>query len=133
MPALANMTVKKNDGATDVTYTGISPASGDGSPAVWRNESVGVAANHRPEYRLSSKDGKSGSARIVRSTYVYPQIATNTTTTLTSVVTSAKCTTEWELPKGMSQADINEFAAQLANLHDHALIVSCVQAGVSAT
>jgi hypothetical protein len=133
MPSLANMTVKKNDGTTDVTYTGISPASGDGSPATWRNESIGVAANHRPELRLSSKDGKSGSARILRATYVFPQIATNTTTTLTSVVTSAKFTGEWELPKGMASTDVNEFAAQIANLIDHSLIVSCVQSGVSAT
>jgi len=32
MPSMADITVKKNDGTTDVTYTAISAASGDKSP-----------------------------------------------------------------------------------------------------
>jgi hypothetical protein len=133
MPNLANITVKKFDGTTDVIYTGVSPASGDGSPAVWRNEAIGVAANHRPELRLTSKDVKSGKARGLRATYAYPQIATNTTTSLTSVVDTMRVSADWDIPKGMSQTDINEAAYQFGNLMAAALIKSCTASGYSAT
>lgn len=35
MPQMANITVKKADGTTDVVYTALTPAGGDNSPARW--------------------------------------------------------------------------------------------------
>ncbi len=133
MPSLANITVKKNDGTTDITYTGVVPSSGDGTPAVWKSQSVGSAPAHQPEFRLSSKEAKQGGSRAARSTYSYPQIATNTTTSLTSVVDRASAATDWQFPKGMSQSDINEFVSQYANLLVSTLVKDCVKSGYSAT
>lgn len=48
MPTLSNITVKKNDGTTDVIYTGVAPSAGDKSPAVLRNNSLGSAAAFHP-------------------------------------------------------------------------------------
>jgi len=132
MPALANITVKKNDGTTDIVYTGVSPASGD-QPAVWKAQTVGTAPAHQPELRLAAKDADKGSKRAVRSTFVYPQIATNTTTSITSVVDKASADTNWRFPKGMSQADINEFVSQYANLLVATLVKDCIKSGFSAT
>lgn len=133
MPNAANITVKKFDGTTDVIYTSVSPSPGDGAPAIWRNQTVGSAAAHYPEFRLSSREGSAGKERRLRSTYLYPQIAANSTTGVTSVVEKATASTDWVVPKGMSTVDIQQFAAQYANLLAAAIIKQCVVDGVSAT
>lgn len=133
MPSIANVTVKKNDGVTDIVYTVKSPAAGDTVPAIWRADSVGTAPSHQPEFRLTAREASKGAARALRSTFVYPQIATNTTTSVTSVVNKAMAATDWTCPKGMSAADINEFASQYANLLASAIVKSCVKDGYSAS
>lgn len=110
----ANITVKKNDGTTDIIYTAKGGANGN-LPAIWQAPG-GNAQQHQPEFRLSSRDTVRGADRNLRSTYRYPQVATNTTTGVTSVVNTARARTDWDFPKSMSQADINEFVSQYANL-----------------
>lgn len=129
MPQMANITVKKNDGTTDITYTAMTPSGGDGVPAVWRATSVGSASAHHPELRLVSKEQSRGSKRHVRATYVYPETATNSTTGVTSVVDRAIGSADFTLPKGMAQVAINEFAAQFANLLASALAKDSVKSG----
>jgi hypothetical protein len=133
MPALADITIKKNDGTTDITYVGQQPSSGDGTQAVWRATSVGTAPSHAPELRLLARDGDNGKKRALRSTYVYPQIATNTTTGITAVTDRASFDGNWSFSKGMDQDDINEFASQIANLIASSLFKACIKGGYSAS
>lgn len=133
MPSAANITVKKNDGTTDIVYTTVEPSSGNATPATWKSQTVGTAPAHQPEFRLSSRDAKSGASRALRSTYVYPQVATDTTTSVTSVIDRASAATDWTFPKGMDQAVINEFVSQYANLLVSTLVKDCVKQGYSAT
>lgn len=133
MPSIANITVKKNDGTTDITYSAVTPSSGDKTAAVWKSQTVGTAPAHQPEFRLASREGNQGKSRASRSTYAYPQIATNTTTGLTSVVDRAMAATDWTFAKSMSQSDINEFVSQYANLLVATLVKDCVKSGYSAT
>ncbi len=133
MPQIANLTVKKNDGTTDIVYTYVAPSSGDGVPAIWKSQSVGTAQAHQPEFRLTSRDASKGAKRALRSTYAYPQIATNSTTGITSVVDKAMADTNWVFPKGMAQADINEFVSQYANLLVQTLVKDCAKSGYSAS
>lgn len=133
MPAIADITVKKNDGTTDIVYAQQSPSSGDNTSAIWKATTVGSAPAHQPEFRLLGRDVSKGAKRQLRSTYMYPQIATNSTTTLTSVVDKASADTNWNFPKGMAQADINEFVSQYANLLVSTLVKTCVKAGYSAS
>lgn len=133
MPQAANIIVKKNDGATNITYTTVSPASGS-NPAIWKSQSVGNAQAHQPELRLVAKDsGKAGAKRALRGTFRYPQISTNSTTGITSVVSGASGTFDFNFDKSMSQADINEAAAQFGNLMAAALVQECLKSGYSAT
>lgn len=132
MPSMANITVKAANGTTDVTYVAKSPSAGDSVPAIWRNESVGTAAAHMPELRLTWRDAPGGQKRRGRATYVYPQIATDTTTSTTSVVDRANAGVDFELPKGFTTANAAEFAAQFGNLFASALIKSCNADGFSA-
>jgi len=133
MPTLANITVKKNDGTTDIIYVAKSPSGGDGIPAIWRADAVGSAASHAPELRLTSREAAKGMKRALRATFVYPQIATNSTTGVTSVVEKAMASADWTLPKGMSSVDVNEFASQFANLIYATLLKDCAKTGYSAT
>lgn len=133
MPAIANITVKKNDAVTDIVYAYKSPSAGDTVAAIWRSDTVGSAPAHQPEFRLTAREVAKGASRGLRSTYVYPQIATNTTTSTTSVVNKAMASTDWTIPKGMSAADINEFASQYANLLASTLAKQCVKDGYSAS
>lgn len=130
---IADITVKKHDGTTDITYTGVQPSSGDGTSAQWKSQTVGNAPAHQPELRLSGREASNGTKREMRATFRYPQIATNSTTGLTSVVDSASASLTLTFPKAMAQSDINEFCAQFGNLVDAALIQACLKAGYSAT
>lgn len=133
MPSMANITIKKNDGTTDIVYTGVQPSSGDGVPGVWKSQTVGNSPAHQPEFRLAGREASKGARRALRSTFMYPQIATNSTTGVTSVIDRASASVDWSIPKNMPQTDINEFASQLANLIAATLIKDCVKAGYSAT
>lgn len=133
MPSMANITVKMANGSTDVVYTAKSPSAGDTVPAIWRNETVGNAAAHMPELRLTFRDSPDKARRKGRATYVYPQIATDTTTTLTKVVNKAMAGVDFDIPKGMPNTVTAEFAAQFGNLFAAALLKACVQDGFSAT
>jgi hypothetical protein len=132
MPSLANITVKKNDGTTDITYTGLIPAAGDRSGALWRCETVGAAAAFRPTLSLSSRPNGPGTARRLEATYSYPVTVTGTDG-ITRVVDKAIITTSGVIPLGMASTEVNEAVSQGFNLLVSALIKSCFQAGYSAT
>lgn len=133
MPAISNITIKKDNGTTDVVFTGVQPSSGDGTPAVWKATSVGSAPAHQPELRLLSREASKGVKRALRSTFSYPQVATNSTTGLTTVVDRASADTNWVFSKNMTQTEINEFVTQYANLLVSTLVKDCVKSGYSAT
>lgn len=54
MPTMANITVKKFDGTTDIVFDALSGSGGDGSPAVWRQD-TGAAAGLPVGLRKSFK------------------------------------------------------------------------------
>lgn len=131
MPNLANITVKKNDGTTDVIYTGMQPAAGDGSSAIWR-QTTNAYPSCQPELRIIAKQAKGKMGRAVRGTFVYPQAIVNSTTGVTSVLTTAYGDVNFVFDRTMSQAEINEAAAQFANLIASVLVKECLRTGFSA-
>jgi hypothetical protein len=133
MPSIADIVVLKNDGTTNVTYVAKAPSAGDSVPAVWRNESAGTAPAHFPEFRLVTRDVKKGLSRAARMTYVYPMTALNSTTNVTAVVERCRISADWEFPKGMTQATMDEAISQLANLLVSALVKSSLKAGYAPT
>lgn len=133
MPSMANITVKKNDGTTDIVWTGVCPSSGDGVPAIWRSETVGSAPMHYPTLEVRSRFNGQKTARRVDSNFVYPQIATDTTTSLVSVVNRATFQSSAAIPMGMPAADIAEAVSQYANLLTAALIKDTHKSGFAPT
>lgn len=129
MPNADNLTVKKNDGTTDITYTLTNPSAGDTIAAVWKSQSVGAAQSHQPEFRLSARDMKNGASRETRVTYVYPSIALDTTTGIYTVLDRAFGSTVFNFSKNMKTADVHEAVAQYCNLLKTALVQACMRTG----
>lgn len=133
MPQLADITVKKNDGTTDIVYVGTVPSSGEQNPAIFRATAGAASPALAPELRIVARDQDQGRKRAVRTTYVYPQAVTNSSTGVTSVANRALAVIDWNFPKEMSQAAIDEAASQLAGLINSTLVKSCLKTGYSAT
>lgn len=133
MPSMANITVKKADGVTDITFTALQPSSGDGVPAVWRSETVGTAAGHKPVVSVNSRWNGPKTARRVDFSFMYPEIFTDTGTGLTSVNNRVPITLSALIPTGVPDTIIAEAVAQAANLIDSSLVVDCMKSGYAPT
>lgn len=134
MPALANFSIVKNDGTTAITWTGVQPSSGDGTPAVWKSQSVGNAQAHQPELRLLGKAHDAGRKRLLRCTAVYPSLQTDSTTGLTTVRGAAgRFEGSWIIDPTMPQADVDEFVSQVGNCLATSTFRSYLKSGFSAS
>lgn len=132
MPQIANLTVKKNDGVTDITYTAVVPSAGDKSPAVWRSQTVGSAAAHQPEIRLSSRSNGTGTARRLEGQGTYPSLVTGTDGRV-SVADRVVLSVSGVIPQGMPAADVNEAVSQLLNGFATVLIKDSFKTGYAPT
>lgn len=132
MPAQTNLTVKKNDGTTDVTYSMVAPAGGDKSPAIWRNESIGTAASHRPTLQVSSRNNGTGTARRVEGRYVYPSTVTGSDGKV-AVADRLIIEISAVVPSGMPTADVNEAVSQGLNLYASAQMKDSCKTGYAPT
>lgn len=130
MPQLANVTVKKNDGTTDIVWTGVVPSGGDKSPAVWRSNTVGTAMSHRPEFRTVSRENGTGTGRRVDASFVYKTLAT--ADGVTTAVSQLPISISALVPKDMPDADVLEAVSQCFNLLDNDLIKSQFTSGYAA-
>lgn len=133
MPTMATIPVLMADDATSVDYTALQGSSGDGVAAVWRNETVGTAAGHRPIVSMTSRWNGPRTARRVDASFAYPQIATDSTTGLTSVVNKVPVTLSAVIPANVPDAVVNEAIAQAINLFDSPLFVASFKTGYAPT
>lgn len=115
MPTMANITVKKNDGTTDQVYTAAQASGGDKAPAVWRNNSVGSAIAHRPQFEVVARPNGTGSARRVEAKMTWPYTVTGSDGKI-AVAEKAILSTSFLLPSNMPLSEINEAVSQALNL-----------------
>lgn len=129
MPNMADITVKKNDGTTDVTYVQLSPSAGDKTPAQWRVEALGTVPGNRPTLSISSKYSVDKMARVVEGKLLYPETFTDTTTGI--VATRLRESFSFTQVIRMDAADTTtaELSAQAANLLKHPLIQLVLKSG----
>lgn len=128
MPDMADLTVKKNDEVTNVVYSKVQASAGDRSPAVWRNTTVGTAAGHRPEIRMSTRENGTGTARRIDVTGTYPTLVTDAGGK-TQVADKLVMNLSVVNPKGMPDTDVNEAVAQFFNVLASTLVKSATKAG----
>jgi hypothetical protein len=130
MPAIANITVKKADGTTDVIYTAVTGASGDNSPAVFSNNTVGTVVAERPTLLVSSKDNGTKTARRVSIDYSWP-ITTQDAGGNKIVSGRMTGTASVLIPQNQPTAAISEQAYQFCNLMAASLIKQSINDGYS--
>lgn len=129
MPTMANITVKAADGSSDILYTAMNPASGDGVKALWRALAVSTQPAAQPWLVLWSRNNGPGSARRVDYEYRYPQSYTTTTTGLISLANQFIWKGSIIVPQGAPTAFADENAAQCANLLASPLVKAAISSG----
>jgi len=135
MPAMANITVKKNDGVTDIIYDALSASGGDNAPAVWRQDTgavAGLPVGFRPMLKMVTSWNGPKTARQVKLNFTMPYAVQDSTTTLYQSKDRIVFDGIVTMPQGIPAANLNE-VAQLVNLLASALVKSAIQAGYAPT
>jgi len=131
MPNQQNITVKKNDGTTDVIYTGVVPSAGDKSPAKWRSP-IGSAPAFKPELSVVTSPNGNGQVRRLIAEFSYPVTAIAADGKI-SVVDKPKMRLDIPVPQGMDQSVIDEYVSQGLNLFGSAHFREQAKAAYAAT
>lgn len=133
MPSIANITVKKNDGTTDIVWSATVPSAGDTTQAQWNSATVGTALSHQPTFRLGSRDsGAKREARRFDGQVLYPLTATAGDGSI-SVVSTAQVNVSAVLPKNMTQTAVAEAISQAVNLFASTLVKDSMKSGYAPT
>jgi hypothetical protein len=127
MPQIADITVKKTDGTTNVVYNGVVPSAGDKSPAVFKALAAGTSGVARPELRISSAPNKARTTRALDATFVYPTV--NTLNGVTTAVHKTLINIRVTVPEGAPDVDVAEAIDQGLNLLGSTLIRSSMKSG----
>lgn len=127
MANMANITVKKNDAVTDVTYTALTPSAGDRTPARWCNLASSTKANLRATVEMSSRYNGNRSARHVTLLVKYPEVVQ--VGGVDTVAGIGHVTIDAILPLQVSDTAIAEVVAQAANFFKASLTQEAFKLG----
>lgn len=131
MPSMANITVKKADGTTDIVYTALTASAGDGIPARWRADTVNAVQSFRPVLELRTQDNGPKTVRRSTASAVYPVV--RSVAAVDTLISSGSFETVAQIPKNLTDSEIKEMVYQYANLMASALIKDSVAAGYAPT
>jgi hypothetical protein len=129
---MANLTVKKFDDVTNIVYDAVSASGGDGSPAVWRQDTGAVAGlpiGLRNLFKVWTLWNGPKTARQMKFNFVAPYPLQDSTTTKYSASDRVVLEGYITVPQALPSTQINESVAQGLNLLAAALIKSSAQAG----
>lgn len=127
MPNMANITVKKADGTTDVVYTALTPSAGDKTSARWSLTASSTKANLRPTLECTSRYNNARTARNISMTLKFPEIAS--VAGVDSVIGTGIVTIQGVVPMQVSDSVISELVAQSANVFKTALVQDSFKIG----
>lgn len=133
MPQIADVTVKKADGTTNIIFSGISGAGGDASPAVFRSVSAPGTTGQKPTIKITSRDSGDKATRRIVIDAVFPEVYTDTTSSLTKINSKVTMQVNVAVPQNLSSTTMSEAAAQLTNFLASALIQSSISSGFAPT
>lgn len=133
MASIANITVKKADGTTDIVYTAIQPASGDNQFAIWRQEDATKPQAFRPVLKMKTSDNGPKTARKPHLEYMYPFTYTDSTTGLVQQAHVCLSSADFLLPTQVPDTIIAEAVHQFTNLMVSTHIRDSVKAGITPT
>lgn len=132
MPTMANITVKKYDGTTDIVFDGLSGSGGDGSPAVWRQDTgaaSGLPVGLRKLLKLWTMWNGPKTARQMKYNIIMPYAVQDTTTSLYSAKDRVVFDGIVTIPQSIPAGEINEAIYQGLNLLASSLVKQSGSAG----
>lgn len=132
MPTMADISVKKADETTSITYSQVVASAGDRSPSVWKCTSVGSAPAHNPSLTGVSRWNEKKTARRLEFTYAYPQTATAADGSI-GVINIIPIDMAAVIPQGVPQTIIDEAVAQAMNLFASTLVKASCKSGYTPT
>jgi hypothetical protein len=136
MPSMADITVKKYDEVTNITYTQVSPSAGDSVAAQWRLDAgyaAGVPIGLRRTFGAMTKWNGAKSARHFDTQFVSPFLYQDTTTGLYGAKDRMLGSSHIVLPTALSTTEIQEAVSQYLNLLASALMKSVGHTGYAPT
>lgn len=136
MPTMASITVKKYDGTTDVVYDAVAGSGGDGSPAVWRQDTGANAAlplGLRNLFKLWTVSNGPKTARQAKFNFVSPYATQDSTTTKFSASDRIVIDGVMTVPLAIPSGNINESIYQACNLLAASLVKQAAAAGYAPT
>lgn len=126
MPQMASITVKKDDGTTDVIYDAMAPSSGDKTAAVWSPGAVGGSLGTRPEVRMQSSSNAANTVRFVEGIVRWPMV--QNVSGIDTVTGFGSFSFKLTCPNDAPDSQVNELVAQATNLLSSTLFRSAFQA-----
>lgn len=129
MPTMANITIKKKDGVTDIVWTAASPSAGNNSPAIWRSNTVSGVLGNRPKFQLNLRDNANKNGRVVEAVMDFPILDSGTGAILARMPLRVNGT----LPTNVSLADVEEGFYQFGNLLVATLVRTSLSEGYAPT
>jgi hypothetical protein len=133
---MAAIVVKKFDEATNITYDALAASGGDGSPAVWRQDTgapVALPVGLRFLFKLWSTWNGPKTARQMKINFVAPYAVQDSTTTLYSAKDRVVVDAIITVPQGVPASHINEAVSQALNLFAATLVKTSAHSGFSPT
>jgi hypothetical protein len=129
---MASLTVKKADETTNIVYDALTPAGGDGSKAVWRQDTgaaAGVPVGHRAVLTMTTVNNRPGSARRAVVEYSRPYSTQNTVTSKYAAKDSVVARLEITLPNAIPASELSESVRQFLNCASQTLIKQAAETG----
>lgn len=134
MPQMANITVKKADGVTDIILVQYKAAAGDGSQALWRVDAGFPNPAVMPTVTYQARNNGPRTARRHSVELVYPYSVTNTTTGVVSEVSRVVIKDgSIVIPLNIPQAVVNEAVALYQGFAASVLFRDCLRSGFAPT
>lgn len=128
MPQMANIVIKKADGTTDVTYTAVAGSAGDGTPAVFRNNTVGTTLAECPTLLIKASSNGARTARRLRGDFSWPTVTTDSGGNK-SITGRMSGDVNVLVPQNQTPAVIKEQCYQFGNLLASALFKAAMEEG----
>lgn len=132
MAQATNLTIKKADGTTDVTYTVQTASGGDKSPAIWQELTASAVPSARPTLKVETSWNGAKTARRTDVRFEYPYAVTNSDGT-TTLVNRELFSGSWISPQDIPDNVAAEASAQGMNLLATALLKGTFASGYAPT
>lgn len=124
---MADITIKKADGTTNVVYSTLTASAGDRSPAVWRSNSSATLRGNRTTAQMETRWNGPGTAR--RATVSFSAPVVRTIDAVETVVARVPIDLNVVLPEGLTDTEVIEAVEQGLNFCSAPLIRQSIAQG----